>query len=184
MRCRLATALDDRRNDNGGGHHDVSCKTRTQLQTTRCRILESTSELTYGELVTASDLSGIVWRVPWRRKMLVTKAEYAGLTPKERIELDTAVRHYRLQFANTLALALGLLCTAGGLVFTAQSINTSREDTEVARQGQIADRYIKVSTQLASKNLSTRIAAVYAMEQIVQDSPAACAAVTDVLASF
>ena len=67
---------------------------------------------------------------------------------------------------------LGGLTLAAGAFLTARSVNTARESNDIARAGQVTDRFTKAVEQLADKDsLAVRLGGIYALEQIVRDSP-------------
>ncbi|WP_146231643.1 pentapeptide repeat-containing protein [Lentzea atacamensis] len=60
------------------------------------------------------------------------------------------------------------------LLFTALSLAATRDQIEVARQGQINDRYTRAVDQVGAQgpeNLHRRIGGIYALERIAADSP-------------
>ncbi|MCF6421742.1 MULTISPECIES: pentapeptide repeat-containing protein [Amycolatopsis] len=75
----------------------------------------------------------------------------------------------------------------GALVFTAISLQATRDQIEVARQGQITDRYTRAVDQLGAEgaaNLHRRLGGIYALERIAVDSPRDQATMVEVLSAF
>ncbi|GHE89832.1 hypothetical protein GCM10017786_22540 [Amycolatopsis deserti] len=75
----------------------------------------------------------------------------------------------------------------GALVFTAISLEATRDQIEVARQGQITDRYTRAVDQLGAEgaeNLHRRLGGIYALERIAVDSPRDQATMVEVLSAF
>lgn len=54
----------------------------------------------------------------------------------------------------------------------------------LAKSGQVADRYTKAASQLASDNAAERIGAIYALARLMRDSPTDHQASVDLLAAF
>jgi uncharacterized protein YjbI with pentapeptide repeats len=72
----------------------------------------------------------------------------------------------------TSALALlGGATLAVGAYLTWRSVRTARESNEIARSGQMTDRFTKAVEQLASDSLTIRLGGIYALEQIARVSP-------------
>jgi hypothetical protein len=78
--------------------------------------------------------------------------------------------------------------TAGGaLVFTALSLEATRDQIDVARQGQINDRYTRAVDQLGSEgpeNTHRRLGGIYALERVAVDSSRDQATMVEVLSAF
>lgn len=99
------------------------------------------------------------------------------MTATERVEAVNAARHTLIQAATGLVVIGGVIFTAQGLWYTAQSLDASR-------QGQITDRYTKAVEQIGSGKLDVRLGGQYALERLAQDSPRDHQTVYDVLAAF
>ncbi|MBG0831608.1 pentapeptide repeat-containing protein [Planomonospora sp. ID67723] len=82
-----------------------------------------------------------------------------------------------LQIITTIGILLSVVFTAYGLVYTAGTL-------EATRQTQITDRYTKAVEQLGSKSDEVRLGGVYALERISVDSPRDRKTIQDVLAAF
>lgn len=109
----------------------------------------------------------------------LTAEQIRALTmqPKEHFDALIAERSSRLQRWSTWGVVFGLLFTAGSLVYTARSLETSQE-------GQITDRYTKAIEQLGSKTIDVRLGAIYALERLAQDSERDLETITNVLAAY
>ncbi len=121
----------------------------------------------------------------------LTAAERKQMTATERIEAVNAARHTLLQAATGLVVIGGVVFTAQGLWYTAESLETSRQaqliaaqSQHTAEQGQITDRYTKAVEQLGSSKLDVRLGGIYALERLAIDSPRDHPTVYDVLAAF
>ena len=83
-------------------------------------------------------------------------------------------RDSRIQQQNgvrtTLLQGLGGLAVLLAAVYTYQQVQTGRRQLEVARQGQVTERFTRAIDQLGSKNLDVRLGGIYALERIARDS--------------
>ncbi|MFI7451927.1 pentapeptide repeat-containing protein [Nonomuraea sp. NPDC049714] len=114
----------------------------------------------------------------------LTQAERQQMTATERVEAVNAARHTLIQAATGLVVIGGVVFTAQGLWYTAQSLDASRQAQRTAEQGQIADRYTKAVEQLGATKTNIRLGGIYALERLAQDSPRDHQTVYDVLAAF
>ncbi|KAA2263469.1 pentapeptide repeat-containing protein [Solihabitans fulvus] len=83
--------------------------------------------------------------------------------------------------------AITALTAVGALVFTAQSLNATRDQVALAEQGQITDRYTKAIDQIGTQgpeHLQTRLGGVYALERLARDSPRDQPTIVEVLSAF
>jgi hypothetical protein len=94
----------------------------------------------------------ILWIFP-HLQLKYSKADIKG---KDRIELKNKLRL-------TLAQILGGAFILGGLFFTWQSLNISKE-------GQITERFTRAIEQLGDDELQIRLGGIYALERIAKDS--------------
>ncbi|MFC6080961.1 pentapeptide repeat-containing protein [Sphaerisporangium aureirubrum] len=133
---------------------------------------------------------GIAWLIgPAARRLAgehrpLTAAERRQMTATERVEAVNAARHTLIQAATGLVIIAGVVFTAQGLWYTAQSLDASRQAQRTAEQGQITDRYTKAVEQLGSRTLDIRLGGIYALERLAQDSPRDHQTIYDVLAAF
>ncbi|MFB9686024.1 pentapeptide repeat-containing protein [Amycolatopsis plumensis] len=75
----------------------------------------------------------------------------------------------------------------GALVFTGLSLNATRDQVEVAQQGQYTDRYTKAVEQLdqtGPEHLQTRLGGIYALQRLAIDSPRDQPTIINVLVTF
>ncbi|WP_344431772.1 pentapeptide repeat-containing protein [Amycolatopsis minnesotensis] len=70
------------------------------------------------------------------------------------------------------------------LVFTALSLQATRDQVRLAEQGQVTDRFAKGVEQLGATSLSVRLGAIYAPERVARDSPPDQPAIIQVLTTF
>jgi len=94
----------------------------------------------------------ILWIFP-HLQLKFSKADIKG---KDRIELKNKLRL-------TLAQILGGAFILGGLFFTWQSLNISKE-------GQITERFTRAIEQLGDEELQIRLGGIYSLERIAKDS--------------
>jgi hypothetical protein len=79
------------------------------------------------------------------------------------------------------------LTAVGALIFTALSLNATRDQVAVAEQGQYTDRYSRTIEQLGQQGedqLQVRLGAIYALERLARDSPRDQSTIIEVLAAF
>nr|WP_236667397.1 pentapeptide repeat-containing protein [Nonomuraea sp. K271] len=107
----------------------------------------------------------------------LTPAERRAMTAHERVEAVNAARHTLIQAATGLVVIGGVVFTAQGLWYTAQTLDTTR-------QGQFTDRYTKAVDQLGAGKLDVRLGGIYALERVARDSARDHQNVYDVLAAF
>ncbi|WP_170990949.1 pentapeptide repeat-containing protein [Herbidospora galbida] len=99
------------------------------------------------------------------------------LTPKERVELLTSQRQTALGAITSLGVALSVLFTAGGLIYSGLTWETSKET-------QITDRYTKAVEQLSSEIVEVRLGGLYALNRIAIDSEKDTSTIQNVMAAF
>lgn len=114
----------------------------------------------------------------------LTDADRRELSAHERVEAINAARHTLIQAATGLVVIGGVVFTAQGLWYTAQSLETSRQAQSVAEQGQVTDRYTKAVEQLGSAKDDVRLGGIYALERLAKDSPRDHQTIYDVLTAF
>ena len=113
-----------------------------------------------------------------------TQEELDSLPADRRLELMDLDRQERHRRFNTRILAAGVLATVGTLLVTALTLRSGQDQLNVAREGQVTDRYAKAVEQLGSDKREVRTAAVYALERIAKDSEPDRQAIRDLLAAF
>ncbi|MGW5868815.1 pentapeptide repeat-containing protein [Streptomyces sp. NPDC055239] len=89
----------------------------------------------------------------------------------------------------TTLVALGAGAVAGaGLYYTDRTLRHTRdrdhEQAEIARDGQVTDRYVEAIKLLASERTVERLGGIYALERIMRDSAKDHLTVVEVLAAF
>ncbi|MEU4538484.1 pentapeptide repeat-containing protein [Streptosporangium sp. NPDC023825] len=114
----------------------------------------------------------------------LTEEDRRELSAHERVEAINAARHTLIQAATGLVVIGGVVFTAQGLWYTAQSLETSRQAQIIAEQGQITDRYTKAVEQLGSSKDDVRLGGIYALERLAKDSPRDHHTIYDVLTAF
>jgi hypothetical protein len=68
--------------------------------------------------------------------------------------------------------ALPGLAAVIALIFAWLSVNATNYQLQTAQQGQITDRYNAAITNLGSSSVDVRLGGIYALQRIMQDSPA------------
>jgi len=85
------------------------------------------------------------------------------LEPRDQIDLENKCRA-------TLAQILGGMFVLGGLFFTWHTVRSTWESVDLARQGQITERFARGIELLGSEKLEVRLGGIYALERIARDS--------------
>lgn len=100
----------------------------------------------------------------------LTTGEAHGLRGKEQADAVNAVRQ-------TVLLAFAGAATLSGAAFTARSF-------ALTRRGQVTERFHKATAQLGASTLEERLGGIYALEQVMKESPRDHAAVLELLCTF
>jgi hypothetical protein len=82
---------------------------------------------------------------------------------------------------------LTAVTAVGALIFTAQSLNATRDQVANAEQGQLTERYSRAIEQLGQQGperLQVRLGGIYALERLARDSPRDQPTIIEVLLSF
>ncbi|MBA2694630.1 MAG: pentapeptide repeat-containing protein [Actinobacteria bacterium] len=80
---------------------------------------------------------------------------------------------------------LTALTAVGALVFTALSLQATRDQVGLSEQGQLTDRFSKAVEQLGNKDsLEVRLGGIYALERIALDSARDHPTVMEVLSAY
>jgi uncharacterized protein YjbI with pentapeptide repeats len=138
----------------------------------------------------------VLWLVLFAPRLLVPAASVRDVT-------DAAKRHElqdsRLKLQNdvrtTLLQGLGGLAVLVGAFFTYRQVQTSRrqlehtiessrQQHELDRQGQVTERFTRAIDQLGHAQLDVRLGGIYALERIARDSPDDRATIGEVLTAF
>ncbi|MBF8193848.1 pentapeptide repeat-containing protein [Nonomuraea sp. K274] len=99
------------------------------------------------------------------------------MTAAERVEAVNSARHTLVQAVTGLVVIGGVVFTALGLWYTAQTLNTTQE-------GQITDRYTKAVGQLGSTKSDVRLGGIYALQRLAADSTRDRDTIRNVLSAF
>ena len=106
--------------------------------------------ITFGALLLASLLAGLIWPLP----TLLTDRPNDGLTAAERLKATNDVR-VTLVSAMVGTLALG-------------SIVTGLRTYRLSQHGQFTDRYSRAVEQVASEKVTVRLGGIYALERLAK----------------
>lgn len=96
----------------------------------------------------------------------------------------TALIQALAQVAGAIGLVVTLTLTARQLVATTQSLDVSRAQLDVAREGQVTDRFAKAIAQLGDEKMEIRLGGIYALERIARDSERDYDSIIDVLTAY
>lgn len=140
----------------------------------------STKRLLYGlgVLLALVIFSVLFWRLPWW-------IDGAHLHSKDLQPADGVV----ITGVRTGLVALGAAGIAGaGLVYTHQTLKHTREkdreQADLAREGQVTDRYVEAIKLLASTGTTEQLGGIYALERIMKDSEKDHETIVEVIAGF
>lgn len=84
----------------------------------------------------------------------------------------------------TLLQGIGGAVILLGAYFTYRQLQTSREQLQIAQQGQVTERFTRAVDQLGSPEVDVRIGGIYTLDGIARDSTTDRRAVVEVLAAF
>jgi hypothetical protein len=84
----------------------------------------------------------------------------------------------------TLLQGIGGAVILLGAFFTYRQLQTSREQVQIAQQGQVTERFTRVIDQLGHAELDVRLGGIYALERIANDSPNDRTTIAEVLTAF
>ena len=114
----------------------------------------------------------ILWQVPqWQ-------VPTSGITAKDRFQLETEARKTLATIVGGAFLLVGLYfawrrikATESQVRATEGQLRTMEANLEIAREGQITERFTRAIDQLGrDKPLEVRLGAIYALERIAKDS--------------
>src|SRR5271165_2124086 len=125
-----------------------------------------------GALLALAILLAILWKVPQWQVRHVKR-----LDAKERFDRVNEAR-------KTLATILGGAAFLVGGFFTLQHLRVAQQNLEVAREGQITDRFSKAIEQLGSDKLQIRLGGIYALEGIANESAELHWPIMEVLSTY
>jgi uncharacterized protein YjbI with pentapeptide repeats len=101
----------------------------------------------------------LLWWLPKRQVAHLVGAVAAG----ELFQRENEARQ-------TWAGIIGGLVVLGTLYFTWRRVGATERQVEVAREGQITERFTRAIEQLGSEKLEVRLGGIYALERIARDS--------------
>jgi hypothetical protein len=141
----------------------------------------------------------VFWLVIFAPRLLVPSVSTDSLSdvadPAKRHELQDSRLKLQNDARTTLLQGLGGLAVLVGVFFSYRqlqhnrrqlehSIQASREQHALSRQGQITERLTRAVDQLGHHSLDVRLGGIYALERIANDSPEDQAPVAEVLSAF
>ncbi|MFI6320631.1 pentapeptide repeat-containing protein [Nonomuraea sp. NPDC050556] len=100
-----------------------------------------------------------------------------GLTGKDLADALDAIR------GRALAVATGVAALTA-VFYTARNADTARRTFQLGERGHDTDRYGKAAEQLGHAAAPVRLAGLYALEQLAQNSPALRQTVVDVICAY
>jgi hypothetical protein len=97
---------------------------------------------------------------------------------------DADRRKLQLEVIKVAAELLGSAFFLVTLVVGWGQLKNTQDQLEVAREGQVTERFTRAVDQIGSAEVTVRVGGIYALEGVARDSPVNRPAVLDVLASF
>jgi hypothetical protein len=141
----------------------------------------------------------VLWLVLFAPQLLVPAATQISLRDVPDAAKQHELQDGRLKLQNdvrtTLLQGLGGLAVLVGAFFTYRQVQTnrrqldhtiesSRQQHELDRQGQITERFTRAIDQLGHAQLDVRLGGIYALERIARDSPDDQPMIGEVLTAF
>lgn len=102
----------------------------------------------------------------------------------EGLKAQNEVRTTLLQGLGGLVLLVGAYFTYRQVMNSREQLAHSREQLQIAQQGQITERFTRAIDQLGHAQLDIQLGGIYALERIARDSPADRATIGEVLTAF
>jgi hypothetical protein len=102
----------------------------------------------------------------------------------EGLKAQNEVRTTLLQGLGGVALLVGAYLTYRQVMNSREQLAHSRQQLQIAQQGQITERFTRAIDQLGHAQLDVRLGGIYALERIARDSPADRATIGEVLTAF
>jgi uncharacterized protein YjbI with pentapeptide repeats len=119
---------------------------------------------------------------------LLARNQGPSFGPEAAENARSDVRTAALQFLGGLVLAIGALFTALTLQQTRERDEVQRRHNEerirIDREGQITERFTRAIDQLGSNELDVRLGGIYALERIARDSPEDHGPIMEVLTAY
>jgi Pentapeptide repeats (8 copies) len=100
------------------------------------------------------------------------------------LKVQNEVRTTLLQGLGGVVLLVGAYFTYRQVTNSREQLAHSREQLQIAQQGQITERFTRAIDQLGHAQLDVRLGGIYALERIARDSPADRATIGEVLTAF
>jgi Pentapeptide repeats (8 copies) len=142
------------------------------------------------------------WGTVWRTSRLPVVAGVAGVLgllwvvlvaappwfvhdrSLEGLKAQNEVRTTLLQGLGGVALLAGAYFTYRQLTNSREQLAHSREQLQIAQQGQITERFTRAIDQLGHAQLDVRLGGIYALERIARDAPDDRPTIGEVLTAF
>jgi Pentapeptide repeats (8 copies) len=138
----------------------------------------------------------VLWLVLFAPQLLVPAASLGDVpNAAKRHELQDSRLKLQNDVRTTLLQGLGGLAVVVGAFFTYRQVQTSRHQLEhtiessrkqheLDRQGQVTERFTRAIDQLGHGNLDVRLGGIYALERIANDSLEDRATIAEVLTAY
>jgi hypothetical protein len=108
--------------------------------------------------------------VLWRGPQWQLESSEDALKAHQRIDLENKCRATLAQILGGAVLLAGLYLTWRSVDASLRGVEASLQSVDVAREGQITERFTRAAEQLGSEKLEVRLGGIYALERIARDS--------------
>jgi hypothetical protein len=124
-------------------------------------------------------LLGLLWLA-----LVIAPPWFVQHRPLEVARAQNDVRTTLLQVFGGVALVVGAYFTYRQLANSREQLAHTREQLQIAQQGQITERFTRAIDQLGHAQLDVRLGGIYALERIARDSPYDQPTIGEVLTAF
>lgn len=124
-----------------------------------------------------------VWQASQFRSRATSSSEGA-ISVGEKIEIEKKASELENDFRATLAQVVGGVVLLLGLYFTWQTVVSARIGQRTAEEKNYSENFASAVNLLGSEDMLTRIAGIYALQNIAKSSQKYVVTITEVLCSF
>ncbi|MDX2240281.1 MAG: pentapeptide repeat-containing protein, partial [Leptolyngbyaceae cyanobacterium bins.302] len=108
-----------------------------------------------------------------------TTALHKNPTEENKREFDASLEHVK-----AIVGGMGTIATIVGGVVLYLNFRVAKQNTEIAEDKQVTERFSKAVDQLGSDKIEVRLGGIYSLERIAKDSPADHWTIMEVLTAF
>jgi hypothetical protein len=134
---------------------------------------------TWGIIAAVIGILGLLWVV-----LVAAPPWFVHDRTLEGLKAQNEVRTTLLQGLGGVVLLVGAYFTYRQVTNSREQLAHSREQLQIAQQGQITERFTRAIDQLGHDQLDVRLGGIYALERIARDSAADRTTIGEVLTAF